>query len=274
MGGYLRTVSVLALLGSLVPAGAATALPPGVAAALNRIDRGQAALARVWSYRKLLVTATGSVVFAYDPRRDPGERWRVVEVNGKPPKAAERKRLAREAETAAKAGAVPVSAAASDWLHRSRYRLVNQTPRRLIYRITLRVGTRENAATRSLLRHLSGRLVITRADYWPVELVLSNSAPFSPRFGVRITGFIFKVSFDRLTPTGPVVVVKTRTEARGKVFWVKSFDDKVRVVLSDFRPVTPADGLPPTATGHGAPQALPRPPRSPTAAIYSSAPPG
>jgi len=251
LGRYLGALSILALPGLLLPLSAAAALPRGVATALKRMDRGQADLARAWSYRKLLVTSKGSETLTYDPRRAPGKRWRIAQVNGKPPGAAERKRLVRQAETAAKAGRAAGLVLAPGWLRRSRYRLVEQTPRRLVYRIIPQVGTRGKIMTRNLLRHLSGRLVITRVGYWPVELVLGNSVPFSPRFGVRVTGVSFKIHFVRLAPAGPVVMAKTSIEVQGKVFWVKSFAAGTRVALSDFRPVAPVVAAPPAATGHG-----------------------
>lgn len=209
-------------------------LPKAVEIALQHIQQGEKQLASGWSYRQLLTTAKGRILFSYNPKRRQGLRWKVLEVNGKPPTKGARRRLSRQARSIGKAGALPIENSKTDWLERSSFRLIEVTKSSLVYRVTP-ASSAGNSAVKLLLRHLSGRFVVTRNGAWPVSLELSNSSPFYPRFAVRIRNFVFTVTFHRLSKDGPVVVSQTSTEAKGKVFWLKSFDQLTKVRLTDFR---------------------------------------
>lgn len=208
--------------------------PKAVAAALKHIRDGQEQLESGWSYRQLLTTSKGRVLFSYNPKRRQGLRWQVMEVNGKPPTKDVQRRLSRQARSVGKAGALPIENSKSDWLSQSSYHLIQTTKSTLVYRL-IPSSTVGKPAVKSLLRHLSGQFIITRKGSWPVSLRLTNSSPFYPRFAVRIRDFVFTVKFHKLSRDGPVVVSQTSTEARGKVFWLKSFNQVTRVNLSHFR---------------------------------------
>ena len=150
---------------------------------------------------------------------------------------------ARAAAAAHKAGGPSLTG--SGWLAKSGFRLVETHPGKLVYQVEPRPAAADQASTRKLLRHLSGRLVIARSDHRPLELTLDNFETFSPRFGVSVHAFRFRASFKRLGAHGPVVVTRTSSTVHGKVFWLKGFSESTKVALSDFAPVpatAPAPG--------------------------------
>lgn len=231
-----------------LPPAFTAAVPSPVADALAALRAGQSRLAAGWRYRERIAFGSGSELLAYDPVRPAGSRWRVLAVNGKAPKAADRRRLDAQAEAGVKAAsALP---AASDWLARSAYRLVATTPATLVYQLRPRVTRTDPDAARALLPHLSGRLVIARSDHHPLSLRLENFESFSPRFGVTVEDFAFHADFRSLGTGGPLVAVRIGTEARGKILWFKHFADRTGVVLSDFGRAASSATAPAAATAH------------------------
>jgi hypothetical protein len=235
-------------LGALLSATAAEAAQPApVAAALVILKQGGAALANSWRYRETITSAKGSEQLSYDPTRPAGARWKVLRVNGKPPSAAARKRLVSQAARAAKRAGKGLRPG-SGWLARSRFQLVKTTAGKLIYDLHPKPAASTTAGAANLLTHLAGQFVVARGDHRPLSLRLDNFESFSPRFGVKIESFAFRARFKRLDKGGgPVVVVRTSNSASGKVFWIKGFKDKTKVVLSGFTPV--AASAPAAQTG-------------------------
>lgn len=230
--------ALLALAVLLAPALAWATPPAPVAAALAALKQGGASLAGGWRYEEKITTTKGSEWLSYDPARPEGSRWQVLEVNGKPPDEAARKRLVADAAKAAKQARGGLSVGAG-WLAASDYQLVKSTPKKLVYRLSPKPSPKTDPAAKRLLSHLAGQLIVARDDHRPISLRLDNFESFSPRFGVKIESFAFRARFERLGDTGkgPVVVVRTSNSASGKVFWIKGFKDKTAVVLSDFAPV-------------------------------------
>ncbi|MGH8225078.1 MAG: hypothetical protein ACRER1_02850 [Gammaproteobacteria bacterium] len=233
----MRLSWAVAAVAMLAVAGARAAPPSPVVAALAMLKSGGTGLAAGWRYEEKISTARGSERLSYDPARTVGERWQVLAVNGKTPSEAARKRLAAQAARAS-ATANSAIAVGSGWLATSDYRLVKTTAKTLVYQLRPQPASGDESGAAKLLRHLAGQFVVARDDHHPLALSLDNFESFSPRFGVRIEAFAFRAEFRRLGNSGPVVVVHTSNSARGKVFWIKQFEDKTEVTLSGFAPVT------------------------------------
>lgn len=246
----MRVPAVPALGLLLVVAGSALAAPPKpVADALAQLDSGMHQLAGGWRYQQKVSSDQGSETLAYDGGRPAGERWTVLTVNGKQPSPEKAKKLVAQARAAHQKGksSADVSLGVGSWLQASGYRLVDSGGKQLVYQIRPRAGSKDSGSAGKLLRHLSGRLVVARDDHRPVKLTLDNFESFSPRFGVKVTHFELQIEFARLGPGQPVVTRHVSTEAKGKVFWLKSFDTRSEVTLSHFSPVAGSAPVPATA---------------------------
>lgn len=244
-GVWLGLASALAFLIAMPSAWAVP--PPPVRSALAALKQGGSELASGWRYQETITSSKGKARLAYDPSRRTGERWTVVKVNGKAPDEAARKRLKARADKRSQAPGEQLGIG-SGWLASSDYKLLKKTPTTLVYQLRPNAGAKADQGTAKLLSHLAGELIIARDDHRPLSLKLDNFESFSPKFGVKINAFGFRAKFKRLAHSGPVVVVKTSNFARGKVFWIKGFEDKTQVELSDFTPVAASAPAPQTAT--------------------------
>ena len=238
-----RVRGVLAALGLLLflPAAASAAQPKPVADALAMLDSGIGRLASGWRYQQKATSDKGTETLAYDAARPAGQRWKVLKVNGKPPTAKQARKLAEQASAAHKKGkqSATVAIGVGSWLQASTYRLIHSDPKQLVYQVSMHPGPHDSASAREMLKHLSGRLVVSRDDHRPLKLTLENYEAFSPRFAVKVTRFDLEIAFKRLGSgkDAPVVADHISTEAKGKVFWLKGFDTHTEVTLSHFAPV-------------------------------------
>lgn len=246
MGWFAAALGCSAGLACAAPAppAASAALPRPVSDALAMLDAGRGSLASGWRYKQTISGGQHTEKLAYDAARPAGKRWRVLSVNGKAPTPQQARELARQAGTTRKQGrSGGLVKGVDNWLNESHYRLIKSGATQFVYQVQPRAGRNAGATTREMLKHLSGRFTVSRKDHRPVELTLQNYESFWPRFGVEIKSFELKIHFRRLAADGrPVVTDRISTEAKGKVFWLKGFDARTRVVLSDFVPVGGAHG--------------------------------
>lgn len=245
-----RAGRVLALIAALTVTGTAFAAPPKpVADALAQISASGKTLAGGWRYKQTITGTQQSEKLAYDAAQPEGRRWTVLSVNGKKPSPEKARELAGQAKQAhGKGQSASLGMGVDSWLNASHYRLVDSSGDRLVYQIVPRPGGHADAATTSMLKHLSGQFVVAKQDHRPLSLTLDNFESFSPRFGVEIESFQLKIHFTRLSAGDrPVVAQEVDTETKGKVFWIKSFDAETKVVLSDFAPVGSTAAVPAAA---------------------------
>lgn len=234
--------SVAAALGVclLLPVVALAATPKPVTDALAILDSGTNRLAGGWRYQQKVTSDRGSETLVYDAARPEGKRWTVLAVNGKPPSAKKARELAEKAQAAHKKGksSSSVNLGVDSWLQASHYRLIRSDDKQLVYQIEIQPGAHDSASADAMLKHLAGQFVVARDDHRPLELTLDNFEAFSPRFGVKVTHFHLQIRFRRLSAAAELVVAnQIRTEVQGKVFWIKSFNTKTRVILTHFAPV-------------------------------------
>lgn len=244
---------MLALTFALAVAGTAFAAPPKpVADALAQISASGNKLADSWRYKQTITGTQQSEKLAYDASQPEGRRWTVLSVNGKKPSPEKARELAGQAkQTHGKGHSDSLAMGVDSWLNASHYRLVDSTGNHLVYQIEPQPGAHADAATTNMLKHLSGQFVVAKEDHRPLSLTLDNFESFSPRFGVEIKSFQLKIRFIRLAAgERPVVAQEVDTQAKGKVFWIKSFDARTKVVLSDFAPVDGARTVPAAAATH------------------------
>jgi len=244
----LRVPAILAALGLLLalPLGAEASPPGPVGDALGMLNSGMDQLAAGWRYQQQVTSDQGSETLSYDAGRPEGERWKVLSVNGKPPSPEKAEKLAEQARAAHKKGkqSAEVSLGVGSWLEASHYRLIHSDDTQLVYQIEMHAGPHDSEASGKILKHLSGQLTLARDDHRPLQLTLDNFESFSPRFGVKITHFNLQIQFERLGANAPIVADHVSTQARGKVFWLKSFNTSSQVTLSHFAPVAASAPVP------------------------------
>jgi hypothetical protein len=68
------------------------------------------------------------------------------------------------------------------------------------------------------------------------SLVIENTAPFAPSFGVKIEQMKTTMTYSLPAPEQPSLLQSVVTRLRGTAFWIKSIDADMTVAYSAYAP--------------------------------------
>lgn len=218
-------------------------MPVPVRQALKRIQAQESDILDHWSFVETIKSNGNTEVARYDPRQAAGEKWHLVRVNGKPATAKQSKSFKPHvygphavSKQEKKKGAGNVAREQSgfhftNFLRHARYtRLQNQNGHMMTFAFT--PLPRAHTKNAGVLKHLVGRLVLTKIKPVPVKLSMSNQEAFSPKFGVKIANFRFTMRFRKLPHADITAVDALTSKVSGKIFWFKHFKTVTEVTLT------------------------------------------
>ncbi|MEE4162724.1 MAG: hypothetical protein V2I25_09465 [Woeseiaceae bacterium] len=193
-----------------------------------------------WEYpENLAFTETrhsgeSTLVSRYDPRRDDGERWSLVSVDGREPSSEEideflEKRRERRGFILGDDEDGPGSIVGDESLE-----LIEESDAHWLLGF---VPTADDDKEDRFLRKLRGTLRIAKDGGYLEYLDISATEPVSPAMGVKIRDFNTRFEFAPVAGDGPVLPVAFRTRVKGRAFLAMSFDESEAVEFSDFENV-------------------------------------
>jgi len=208
------------LLGDLVHG----AIPPLLQEA-TRGFRGDAP--RGWSYTQRTTGAGHSTLERHDGNRPEFARWSLVEQDGRPPSADEAQTYREGRSRRSRTGTAPLLV---EQLVLETAETLAETPERTTYRCRLRPGEARDQ-TASFLR---ATLVVHKASRTIESVELTNTAPFSPTFGVTITEMTTRLAYSLPEENRPSLPQQVSTRVRGRAFWLVSLDEEMTVTYSAY----------------------------------------
>lgn len=192
-----------------------------------------------WEYpENLAFTETrqsgeSTLVSRYDPRRDDGERWSLVSVDGREPSSDEIEEFLEKRRE--RRGFVlddddgPGSIVSDESLE-----LIEESDAHWLLGF---VPTGDDDKEDRFLRKLRGTLRIAKDGGYLEYLDITATEPVSPAMGVKIRDFNTRFEFAPVAGDGPVLPVAFRTRVKGRAFLAMSFDESEAVEFSDFENV-------------------------------------
>lgn len=222
----MRLPALLSLFLCLPLAAAAAELPAYFHAAFARLTTDAP---RGWAYTLRTMRGDGVTVERYDPSRPKGGEWTLLERDGRAPDAAELERYLR-------------------------YKAANTPPSRATFeRGDIDLGTavlaREEAAAAEfqmlfredvsapLLPHLALVLIVDRRTESIREYTLRLRAPFSSGLGMRMQELVATTRFTPPEDGRPALPRETVSHFRGRLFFLFTVEEDLRVEFSDFERV-------------------------------------
>lgn len=181
-----------------------------------------------WSYTQTTSGAGRSTVERCDAAKPEWARWSLVQKDGRAPTAAELTDYAEGRSRRSRMGTAP---RITEQLLLETLETISETPERAAYRCRLRRGeNRDNTA-----EHLRATLVLHRLSGVIESITLASTGPFRPGLGVSIAEMKTEMSYTLPTTAGePSLPLRVISRVRGTAFWLKSLDEEMTVVFSDY----------------------------------------
>lgn len=202
--------------------------PPLLEAALQNF---RADPPRGWSYTQTTVADGKSTVERYDAAKPEYDRWSLVQKDGRPPAAEDRKTYAEMRSRRSRGGTAPKL---TDQLDLGSVETLHEDAERATYRSRLRPGERSDK-TAAFLRTT---IIVHKPTQTLESLELASTGEFSPTLGVRIA--VLKTVMTYTPPAGdqPLFPRSVTTHVRGRAFWFKSLDADMTVTYSEYEKAT------------------------------------
>lgn len=189
------------------------------------------------AYTRRTVNGDSSRVERFDPRRDPGEQWRLLREDGEEPDA---DRLAEyrenHRESADEDDTNEERENKNDQLvDPATLMLTDETETHWIYAFRPRVEEFEDQLDR-----VEGRLHVPRDASFIERIEINNTETIEPAFAVDIHSFTLVFEFEQLA-NGQTVIRRTESDVSGRAYGIKSFDEVRRKEWSDYEVVEAED---------------------------------
>ncbi len=208
--------------------GSAEAHADIVARAFEALDNGYDS---AWAFTETS-TKDGVVrIAAYDPRRPDTERWTLVSIDGQAPSDANLESFVSEKQKSDEAKAERNGrhhAVVS--IEPGTLRLVEETNDH--WRFGFVPG--EENDDDEFMRHVDGTLDIAKDGEYVRSIVMRNSRPIKPGFGVKIKTFYVELAFGPAVPDGPIVPQRIDAEVEGRAFFAVGIRERESVRYTDY----------------------------------------
>jgi hypothetical protein len=184
-----------------------------------------------WAYTETRLENDVTMTGRYDPRRNEGERWTLLTVDGRQPTAAEIEKFHGEKNDGADDDSDEYGLGT---IRLDTLELVEDTDSHRVYSFEPAIDVDADKEERAFMDQVRGRVSIAKDGGYPEYLELTNQKPIRPRLGVRFSRFHALTTFGRIGDDGPVVRMKVDVELEGRALLVINIDEKESITYTDF----------------------------------------
>ena len=224
---FLAAVVSVVLLG--VPASSAEPHP----LALKAVEKFEALEIDNWSYTMTTTSREGTKVERHVATSPERERWELLLTEGRKPSVKERDEYREEKAKSLERRKERRKDGDQD-VERSTITLLAETPDKATFRFR---PTADDEEDEKFMAHVRGTLVVNKDGAWVERFELASTDEIKPMAGVKVKEFNVRMLFERDSSTGDVLPLSVVSRLRGRAFLVKSLDDDVKVMFSDFERV-------------------------------------
>lgn len=230
--GFLRRNLSRLRLGALAVLGGGAVLiaraetPDYLRAALHDFNPGMPAS---WAYTLTTVRNNRAITERYDPTRPPAGKWSLLEMDGRPPSAAEQEKYLRARTTGP--GGTQANFTRAD-IDPGSLTLVQEDADHAEFTAAFR-----EAATGAdkMLGHLTLRLKVDKHRPHIVSYALELKEPYSPVLGVNMNELRVEVRFSPPAEGRPSLPLAMTSHFAGRIFFIPTGED-LRLTYRDHSP--------------------------------------
>lgn len=187
---------------------------------------------RGWAYTLTTTREGESSSERFDPSKPKGGEWTLLARDGRPPTAEETERYLRYKVSTTS----PTARATFEKgdLDLGSFELLREDAQIAVFRGRFRDDLKE-----PLLSHLVIDLTILKSSPFVQAFTLRLAGPFSPALGVKMTDLEVAMEFSPAESDRPALPRASRSQFHGRLFFLKSIEEDVRISYTDFSPVKP-----------------------------------
>lgn len=214
----------LFVLTLLFASSALGAVPPALEAALKsfRSDPPPG-----WSFTQTTTAEGKSTAERSDAGKPAYDRWSLVQVDGRAPKADETKHYNDQRSRRSGSGTPPKIIEQFDL---ATLETVSEAAERAIYRCALKPSESSDKTA----KYLRATITLHTPTQTIEAIELGNTAEFSPAIGVTIAELKTTMLYSIPSADTPSLPQKVVTRQKGTAFWFKALDAEMTVVFSDY----------------------------------------
>lgn len=207
-----------------VSSATAAALPDDLRAALANY---RAEGTRGWAFTQSTRASGKSLVERYDPRLPEFRRWTLLQKDGRAPTDEERRTYAEQQTRRSRGDTAPN---VKEQIDESTAELIGDDGTRARWRFRLRTTDQDDRSA----AHMAATFVLHRPTATIERMELASFEPFKPVTGIAVTEARTVVDYSLPEGERPTLLQRITVTLRGRAWWIKSLDDDMEVVYSDF----------------------------------------
>lgn len=191
------------------------------------LDSFRAEGAYGWAFEQSSRSDGEEIVEGYNPAKPEGLRWTLLAKNGRQPTQSETENYARTKALRSSAWNAP---RLETQLDRSSCLLVSSDKGKLVCSFRLNAADEADVAAEHLLVTCTADVATKTVE----RVEIRNREPFSPAFGISIAHSRTVLLYSLPSGERPSLLLRASMEVKGRMFWLKSVDQKMEIVWGKF----------------------------------------
>lgn len=187
-----------------------------------------------WRYVQTQKKKKETKKMLFDPSKEKGERWELLELNGRPASDDEKQHFIDKKNgkiSASKDSPLSISMPEiSSLIDASSLLVIKDTENQTIYQFTPKI---DQPLLKGVMKHLEGEIYFNKEAGYIEKVAVTNSESFTPLPSVTIKKLYAHILLQKLPDSDHVVVTETEMMAKGKKLFVSSIDEDMKSEFSD-----------------------------------------
>jgi|694.fasta_scaffold16786_8 hypothetical protein len=188
---------------------------------------------RGWAFTQSTRASGKGLVERYDPRLPEFRRWSLLQKDGRAPTEQERQTYAEQQTRRSRGDTAPN---VKEQIDEATAERLQDDGTRVHWRFRLRTTEEDDRSA----AHMTATFVLHRPTSTIERMELASFEPFKPVTGIAIDQARTVVEYSLPEGDRPTLLQRITVTLRGRAWWIKSLDDDMEVVYSDFESARPA----------------------------------
>jgi len=187
-----------------------------------------------WAFTESKLEDGLEYVGRFDPRRPQGERWILLNVDGRAPSEEEIDDFLEDKEDEFQWDDDEFDGTEVDMVDLESLELVEETDDHWLFRFAPNADDADDDIAAEFLEEVTATLKIDRDGHYLQSIDLYNEKPIRPAFSVRISQFRVHLAFGPAADGGPVVPLAENVMISGRALLLVKFDESESVRYYDY----------------------------------------